>query len=181
MKIPAYRLCYFSENKQEEEAHKEDAAASYEAWKEKKTESLKAKAKEKEDKIRKEQKAKEEKEERKQSAQQVCFCSALHCIKSWKWAFLCVGDTVTLIIIWSSLQVFEKWKHDHDHLLKDKYRKQKEAEDKLKLEKQEKEEERKSESTSAFSSWWVQNIDFFNIYIYLFITYWMSGEIFNLN
>lgn len=58
-------------NKQEEEAKKEDAVASYEAWKEKKAESLKGKAKEKQDMMRKEQKAIEEKEEKRQSAQQV--------------------------------------------------------------------------------------------------------------
>ena len=59
------------QHKQEAEAKKEDAVASYEAWKEKKAEALKAKAKEKQDKIRKEQRVNEEKEEKRQSAQQV--------------------------------------------------------------------------------------------------------------
>ena len=57
--------------KQEEEAKKEDAVASYEAWKEKKAQSLKAKAKEKQDVIRKEKRDIEEKERKKQSATQV--------------------------------------------------------------------------------------------------------------
>uniref|UniRef100_A0A673C9K8 Microtubule-associated protein 9 n=1 Tax=Sphaeramia orbicularis TaxID=375764 RepID=A0A673C9K8_9TELE len=64
-------LDYVSYTKQEQNAKKEDAVASYEAWKEKKAECLKAKAKEKQDKIRKEQRAIEEKEEKKQSAKQV--------------------------------------------------------------------------------------------------------------
>lgn len=56
-------------------------------------------------------------------------------------------------MIFVSLQVFDRWKHEHDQLLKDKYRKQKEAENKLKIKKQEKEEERKIESKYAFSNW----------------------------
>lgn len=59
--------------KQEEEAKKGDAVASYEAWKDKKAESLKAKAKEKQEAIRKAQRAIEENEEKKQSAKQVCL------------------------------------------------------------------------------------------------------------
>uniref|UniRef100_A0A8D3AF04 Microtubule-associated protein 9 n=1 Tax=Scophthalmus maximus TaxID=52904 RepID=A0A8D3AF04_SCOMX len=58
-------------NKQEEEAKKEDAVASYVAWKEKKAESLKAKAKEKQDRMRKDQRVSEEKEEKRHSAKQV--------------------------------------------------------------------------------------------------------------
>lgn len=64
-------LQFFSKNKQEEEAKKEDAVSFYEAWKKKKAESLKSKAREKEAVIRKEQKAAEEKEEKRQTAQQV--------------------------------------------------------------------------------------------------------------
>lgn len=58
-------------DKQEEEAKKEDAVASYEAWKDKKAESLKAKVKEREALDRKAQKAAEEKEEKRQTAKQV--------------------------------------------------------------------------------------------------------------
>lgn len=62
---------HLSKTKQEEEAKKEDAVASYEVWKEKKAENLKAKAKEKQDVIRKKQRAIEEKEEKRQTAKQV--------------------------------------------------------------------------------------------------------------
>ena len=64
-------LFIFKNNKQEEEAKKEEAVASYEAWKENKAQSLKAKAKEKQDVIRKEQRAIEEREKKKESATQV--------------------------------------------------------------------------------------------------------------
>lgn len=58
-------------SKQEEEAKKEAAVASYEAWKEKKAESLRVKAKERQDTIRKEQRVTEEEEEKRLSAKKV--------------------------------------------------------------------------------------------------------------
>ena len=57
--------------KQEEEAKKGDAVASYEAWKKQKAQSLKAKFKEKEDAIMREQRELEGKQEKMQSAKQV--------------------------------------------------------------------------------------------------------------
>lgn len=71
-------------NKQEEEAKKEDAVASYVAWKEKKAESLKAKAKEKQDRMRKDQRVSEEKEEKRHSAKQVRSWFIVHFFVRYK-------------------------------------------------------------------------------------------------
>lgn len=92
-------------HKQDEEAKKEDAVASYEAWKEKKAGSLKEKAKEKQDMIRKEQRAIEEKEEKKQSAKQVYWLNYCEFLDNDPYKHICgkimlISDVINITGVW---------------------------------------------------------------------------------